>query len=194
MQHCDLLIRPRWVITADPEFRVLEDTAVIVDEGRIQALLPVAEAAEKYQPSATIDRPSHALMPGFVNTHTHAAMTLFRGMADDQPLDAWLNEGIWPTERRWVSAEMVRDGTELAIAEMIAGGTTCFSDQYFFPEIAAETAASMHMRAYIATPVLDFPTSWAKDAAEHMQKAADLVHDPYVDHPLVATAYAPHSP
>lgn len=193
MQHCDLLIRPRWVITADTEFRVLEDTAVIVNDGRIQALLPVADAAEKFQPSATIERPGHALLPGFVNAHTHAAMTMLRGIADDLPLERWLYDAIWPTEKRWVSAEMVRDGTELAIAEMIAGGTTCFSDQYFFPEIAAETAASMHMRAYIATPVVDFTTSWAKDAAEHMQKAADLVHDPYVDHPLVATAYAPHS-
>ncbi len=193
MQHCDLLIRPRWTITADADFRVLENTAVIVDEGRIQAVLPVDEATAIYQPSATIDRPDHALIPGFVNAHTHAAMTLFRGMADDLPLEQWLYDGIWPTEKRWVSAEMVRDGTELAIAEMIAGGTTCFSDQYFFPEIAAETAASMHMRAYIATPVVDFTTTWAKDAAEHMQKAADLVHDPYVDHPLVATAFAPHS-
>ncbi|MEM1174881.1 MAG: TRZ/ATZ family hydrolase [Pseudomonadota bacterium] len=193
MQHCDLLIRPRWVITADADFRVLENTAVVVDEGRIQAVLPVADAVKIYQPSATIDRPDHALIPGFVNAHTHAAMTLFRGMADDLPLERWLYEGIWPTEKRWVSAEMVRDGTELAIAEMIAGGTTCFSDQYFFPEIAAQTAASMHMRAYIATPVVDFTTTWARDAAEHMQKAADLVHDPYVDHPLVATAFAPHS-
>ncbi|MEM8685039.1 MAG: TRZ/ATZ family hydrolase [Pseudomonadota bacterium] len=193
MQHCDLLIRQRWVITADADFRVLENTAVVVDEGRIQAVLPVADAVKIYQPSATIDRPDHALIPGFVNAHTHAAMTLFRGMADDLPLERWLYEGIWPTEKRWVSAEMVRDGTELAIAEMIAGGTTCFSDQYFFPEIAAQTAASMHMRAYIATPVVDFTTTWARDAAEHMQKAADLVHDPYVDHPLVATAFAPHS-
>ena len=83
---------------------------------------------------------------------------------------------------------------KLAIAEMLAGGTTCFSDQYFFPEIAAETAATMNMRAVIATPVVDFKTNWAKDAGEHMQKAADLVHDPYVDHPLISTAFAPHSP
>jgi 5-methylthioadenosine/S-adenosylhomocysteine deaminase len=109
------------------------------------------------------------------------------------PLEAWLHEGIWPAERRWVSAEMVRDGTELAIAEMLRGGTTCFSDQYFFPEIVAEAAVDLSMRAVIATPVVDFPTGWAANAEEYLQKGADLVHDPYADHPLIETAFAPHS-
>jgi 5-methylthioadenosine/S-adenosylhomocysteine deaminase len=120
-------------------------------------------------------------------------MTLFRGLADDMPLEAWLHEGIWPAERRWVSAEMVRDGTELAIAEMLCGGITCFSDQYFYPEIVAEAAVDLQMRAVVATPVVDFATGWAKNADEYLQKAADLVHDPYADHPLINTAFAPHS-
>jgi len=120
-------------------------------------------------------------------------MTLFRGLADDMPLEAWLHEGIWPAERHWVSAEMVRDGTELAIAEMMRGGITCFSDQYFFPEIVAEAATDLSMRAVVATPVVDFPTSWARNAEEYLQKGADLVHDPYADHPLITTAFAPHS-
>ncbi len=193
MRHCDTLIAPRWCVPIEPANSVLTDHAVVVTDGRIADLLPLSEALQKYQPSVSIERPDHILTPGFVNTHTHAAMTLLRGLADDMPLEPWLREGIWPTEKRWVSAEMVRDGTELAIAEMLAGGTTCFSDQYFFPEIVAETAVDRHMRAMIGTPVIDFPTAWADDIAEYMNKATDLVHDPYADHPLIATCFAPHS-
>ena len=193
MQHCDTLIAPRWCVPVEPAGLVLEDHAVAVRDGRIEAILPLAEAQARFQPSVLIERPEHALIPGLVNTHTHAAMTLFRGLADDMPLEAWLHEGIWPAERRWVSPEMVRDGTELAIAEMIRGGVTCFSDQYFFPEIVAEAATDLSMRAVVATPVVDFATGWARDAEECLQKGADLVHDPYAGHPLITTAFAPHS-
>jgi 5-methylthioadenosine/S-adenosylhomocysteine deaminase len=193
MQHCDTLIVPRWIVPVDPADMVLDDHAVAVSDGRIVALLPVAEAREEYQPSVLVERPDHVLIPGLVNAHTHAAMTLFRGLADDLPLETWLRDVIWPVEKRWVSAEMVRDGTELAIAEMIRGGVTCFSDQYFFPEIVAEAATDLSMRVVVATPVVDFPTVWANDAAEYLQKGADLVHDPYAEHPLVTTAFAPHS-
>ena len=166
---------------------------MVVNDGRIADLLPLRDAREKYQPSVFIEKPEHLLIPGFVNAHTHAAMTLMRGFADDMKLEAWLQEGIWPAEKRWVSAEMVRDGTELAIAEMISGGTTCFSDQYFFPEIVAETAVDMHMRAMIGTPIIEFPTAWADTTAQYLSKANDLVHDPYADHPLISTCFAPHS-
>ena len=193
MQHCDTLIAPRWCVPVEPANVVLTDHAVVVNDGRITDILPLADAREKYQPSAFIDKPDHVLIPGFVNSHTHSAMTLMRGLADDMPLEAWLNTGVWPVEKRWVGAEMVRDGTELAIAEMISGGQTCFSDQYFFPEIVAETAVDLQMRAMVGTPVIEFPTAWASDASEYMNKANDLVHDPYVDHPLVSTCYAPHS-
>lgn len=193
MQHCDTLIAPRWCVPVEPSSTVLEHHAVAVSEGRIVELLPKADALHKYQPSVLIERPEHLLIPGFVNAHTHSAMTLLRGYADDLPLETWLSDHIWPAERRWVSAEMVRDGTELAIAEMLSGGITCFGDQYFYPEIVAETAAKLHMRVVVGTPVADFPTSWAADAAEYLAKGADLVHDPYADHPLVSTGFAPHS-
>jgi len=166
---------------------------VIVTDGKITGLLPLETALEKYQPSVLIERPEHVLIPGLVNAHTHAAMTLLRGLADDLPLETWLRDGIWPAEKRWVSAEMVRDGTELAIAEMISAGITCFSDQYFFPEIVAETAVDLDMRAVVGTPVVDIPTSWAQDAEEYLSKGSDLVHDPYADHPLISTCFAPHS-
>ncbi len=193
MQHCDTLIAPRWCVPVEPASTVLEAHAVVVNDGRVADVLPLDEAASKYQPSVRIDRPEHVLIPGLVNAHTHAAMTLLRGFADDLPLEAWLHDAIWPTESRWVSAEMVRDGTELAIAEMIGGGTTCFSDQYFFPEIVAQTADKLQMRAVVGTPVVDFPTAWAQNASEYLAKANDLVHDPYAGHPLISTCYVPHA-
>ena len=193
MQHCDTLIAPRWCIPIEPSGVVHEGYAIAITDGRIAEILPLQAAREKYQASVTIERPDHVVIPGFVNAHTHAAMTLMRGLADDMALESWLREGIWPVEKRWVSAEMVRDGTELAIAEMLATGTTCFSDQYFFPEIVAETAAELGMRAMVGTPVVDFPTSWATNAEEYLNKGADLVHDPYAGHPLVTTCFVPHS-
>ena len=193
MRHCDALIASRWCLPVEPAGTVLEDHAVAVVDGRIAAVLPRAEARAEYQPSVFIERPEHVLVPGLVNTHCHAAMTLLRGLADDLPLDAWLRERIWPVERRFVSAEFVRDGTELAIGEMLRAGVTCFSDQYFFPEIVAETAVDLHVRAVIGTPVVDLPTAWAEDVADYLNKGTDLVHDRYADHPLISTCFAPHT-
>lgn len=193
MRHCDTLIAPRWCIPVEPSGAVLQRHAVIVTDGKITDLLPLVAALENYQPSVLVERPEHVLIPGLVNTHTHAAMTLLRGLAEDLALETWLRQGVWPAEKRWVSAEMVRDGTELAIAEMLSAGVTCFSDQYFFPEIVAETAVDLDMRAMVGTPVVDVPTSWANDAEEYLSKGSDLVHDPYREHPLISTSFAPHS-
>jgi 5-methylthioadenosine/S-adenosylhomocysteine deaminase len=193
MKQCDTLIRARWCIPVEPADVVLDDHGVVVTDGRIVAVLPIKEAQEKFDPGVLIERPEHVLIPGLVNAHTHAAMTLFRGLAEDMPLESWLRDGVWPQEQRWVGAEMVRDGTKHAIAEMLKGGVTCFADQYFYPEVVAESAVDLHMRGVIGTPVLDFPTPWAKNANEYMTKATDLVHDPYADHPLINTCFAPHS-
>ncbi|MBT8068148.1 MAG: TRZ/ATZ family hydrolase [Gammaproteobacteria bacterium] len=193
MQHCDTLIAPRWCVPVEPAGIVLSDHAVAVSDGRILELLPLSKATRKYQPSVLIRRPNHVLIPGLVNTHTAGAMSLLRGFGGDLPHETWLKERIWPAERRWVSAEMVRDGTELAIAEMIQAGITCFSDQYYFPEIVAETAVDLNMRAMIGTLVMDAPTSWADNAEECLRKGSDLVHDPYAEHPLISSCYAPHS-
>lgn len=193
MQHCDILILPEWCVPVEPSGQALTDVAVAVDDGRILAVLPSAEALSLYQPSMTIARPGHILIPGLVNAHTHAAMTLFRGLADDMSLESWLKDAIWPAEKHWVSAELVRDGTELAIAEMLRAGITCFADQYFFPEIVAATAVDLHMRAVVGTPVADFPSAWAASAEEYLGKGTDLVHDTYAGHPLITTSFAPHS-
>ena len=164
-----------------------------ISEGRIIDILPTADAREKYQAREIVERPDHVLIPGLINAHTHAAMTLFRGIADDMPLERWLTDGIWPSEKRWASAEMVRDGTRHAIAEMLRGGITCFSDQYFFPEIVAATASELHMRAVIGTPVIDFATAWAENASQCISKGSELVHDRYADDPLITSCFAPHS-
>ena len=193
MQHCDTLISADWCIPVEPHRQVMEKASVAVTDGRIVAVLPTADACEAYAARTRVDRPGHVLIPGFVNAHTHAAMSLFRGLADDLPLQRWLKEAIWPAEARWVGAEMVRDGTRLAIAELLLSGCTCFSDQYYFPEIVAQTAADMSVRAVIGTPVADYPTAWAASADEYLSKGAELVHDPYADHPLISTCFAPHS-
>ena len=193
MAHCDTLISAPWCVTMDPPGALLEDHAVAITDGRIDAVLPQAEARDSFEAGRRVDRPGHVLLPGLINAHTHAAMSLFRGFGDDLPLEAWLKTRIWPAERQWVSAEFVRDGTALAIVEMLRSGTTCFSDQYFFPEVVARTAVDMQMRAVVATPVIQFPTAWAASPNEYLEKAASLVHDPYAEHPLVTTAFAPHS-
>lgn len=193
MQHCDTLISVDWCIPVEPDGRVLTDHSVAVTDGRIVAVLPTADARNRYEAGAIVDRPGHVLIPGLVNAHTHAAMTLLRGLADDLPLERWLKEAIWPVEARWAGAEMVRDGTRLAMAEMLLSGCTCFCDQYFFPEIVAEAAAEVHMRAMVGTPIVEFATLWAENASECISKATELVHDPYADHALISTCFVPHS-
>ena len=193
MQTCDTLISAGWCIPVEPHPGVLADHAVAITDGRIVDLLPADEAQEKYDAGVHVERPGHVLIPGLVNAHTHAAMTLLRGIADDLPLERWLKEAIWPVEARWAGAEMVRDGTRLAIAEMLLSGCTCFSDQYFFPEIVAETASEMYMRAMVGTPVIEFRTSCAESSSECIKKGADLVHEPYADHPLFSRCFVPQS-
>src|SRR6266850_1633193 len=140
MQAVDLLISARWVIPVEPAGAVLDDHSVAVAAGRIVAVLPQAEAEGRYQAREHLRLERHALIPGLVNLHTHAAMTLMRGLADDLPLMTWLEDHIWPAESRHVSSEFVYDGTLLACAEMLRGGVTCFNEMYFFPEAAARAA------------------------------------------------------
>ncbi len=193
MEKVDTLLLARWVIPVEPEGVVFEQHAVAIRDGRIIAILPTAEALKKYQGDVTLDFENHALLPGLINTHTHAAMSLFRGLADDLPLMAWLNNHIWPAEATWISPEFVRDGTRLAVAEMLRGGTTCFNDMYFFPDETARVAAEAHIRATVGMILIDFPTAWASNADEYIHKGLKL-YDDYRNHPLVRTAFAPHAP
>jgi 5-methylthioadenosine/S-adenosylhomocysteine deaminase len=192
MESIDLLLTARWIIPIEPANAVLENHAVAIRQGRIEAILPTAEALARYSFAERIDRATHVLIPGLVNAHTHAGMTLLRGIAESLGFDAWLKERIWPLEQRWLDPEFVRDGVELAIAGMAASGTTCFSEQYFFPDVIAQTASQMHMRCCVGSPVVDLETSWASGANECLDKALRL-HDEYRDDPLISTAFAPHA-
>jgi len=193
MQSADLIISARWIVPIEPSGAVLEEHAVVVRDGRILALLPRAEALESYPATAQIDRPEHVLLPGLVNAHTHAAMTLFRGMADDLPLETWLNQHIWPAEARWVTADFVRDGTDLAMLEMLQGGTTSFSDMYFFPDVVAQAVAESGLRATVGMIVLEQATAWAKSADEYLSKGL-AVRDQFKGNRRVSTHFAPHAP
>ncbi|MDD5273009.1 MAG: TRZ/ATZ family hydrolase, partial [Methylovulum sp.] len=191
--HVDTLIHARWIIPVEPASVTLEHHSLVIHQGRIIDLLPTADAQARYQATATEHLSDHALLPGFVNSHTHAAMTLLRGRADDLPLMDWLQNHVWPLEGRWVSEEFVRDVTDLAIAEMLAGGTTCFNDMYFFPDISAQQAIHHGIRASIGLVVFDFPTVWADNSAMYLSKAVAL-HEQLQGQALITTTFAPHAP
>lgn len=193
MQTVDTLLLARWVVPVEPAGVVLERYALAIAGGRIVDLLPIEAAREAYRAELTLELGEHALIPGLINAHTHAAMTLLRGLADDLPLMEWLQGHIWPAEGRWVSKEFVQDGTELAIAEMIRGGTTCFNDMYFFPDVTARAAVSSGIRASIGLVVVDFPTAWGSGPDEYLAKGLEL-HDEHRGEALIRTALAPHAP
>ncbi len=193
MEPVDTLISARWVVPVEPDARVLADHALAIRNGRIVDVLPCLEAFARYSAREVLDRPSHVLLPGLVNAHTHAAMVLLRGRAENLRLGPWLHDGVWPLERRWVDPEYVRDGTELAIAEMLRGGVTCFADMHLWPEVVAQTAAEFHMRASVGLVVTEAPTGWAATADEYIDRGMGL-RDQYKDDPLVSTHFAPHAP
>ncbi len=188
----DLLLLPSWLVPVEPAGVVLHDHGLGVRDGRIVLIAPRAEAL--LQPATRVlELPGRLLTPGLVNAHGHAAMTLFRGLADDLPLMTWLQEHIWPAEGQWVNEDFVRDGTELAIAEQIKGGISCFADMYFYPEVATGCVHDSGIRAQISIPVLDFPIPGARDAAEALRKGLGLFDD-LKHHPRLSVAFGPHAP
>jgi len=192
-ERIDLLIHAPWIVTCDNAHHVLQDHCLAITEGRILAILPGTLARQRYLARQELDLPGHALLPGLVNAHGHAAMSLLRGAADDLSLHEWLQDYIWPLEGQWVNEDFVYQGTRLAIAEMLLCGTTCFADMYFFPDAAARAAGEIGMRAQLACPVIDFPTAWASQADEYISKATAL-HDQYRGHPLISIAFGAHAP
>ncbi|OHC37188.1 MAG: N-ethylammeline chlorohydrolase [Rhodanobacter sp. RIFOXYA1_FULL_67_6] len=189
----DLMIEARWVVPVEPHAVVLENHAVVVQEERVVALLPIAEARLAYAPRERVELGEHALIPGLVNSHTHNPMTLLRGLADDLPLMVWLQQHIWPAEAKVMGPEFVRDGVELAVAEMLRGGTTCANENYFFPDVIGATYRKLGFRAVVGLPVIEFPTAWAKSQDEYFERASE-VHDSFRGDNLVSTAFAPHAP
>jgi 5-methylthioadenosine/S-adenosylhomocysteine deaminase len=192
-QTVDLCIEARWVVPVEPHGVVLENHTVVVDKDRIVALLPTAEARTAYVPRERSELGDHVLIPGLINTHTHNPMTLLRGLADDLPLMVWLQQHIWPAEAKVIGPEFVRDGVELAVAEMLRGGTTCANENYFFPDAIGATYRRMGFRATVGLPIIEFPTAWAKSQDDYFERAGE-VHDSFRGDALISTAFAPHAP
>jgi 5-methylthioadenosine/S-adenosylhomocysteine deaminase len=193
MISVDLLVAPRWLVPIEPAGTVLEAHAMVVDAGRIVAVLPLADARTQYAPRETLHLPAHAVLPGLVNAHTHAAMSLLRGNADDLPLMDWLQHHVWPVEAAHVAPQFCEDGARLAFAEMIRGGVTCVNDMYFFPDASARVAIATGLRVTVGLIAIDFPSAWAASADEYIHKGLEL-HDALKHESLVRTIFAPHAP
>ncbi|MDF1820557.1 MAG: TRZ/ATZ family hydrolase [Alcanivoracaceae bacterium] len=191
--QADSILHARWVIPVEGPADVLHHHAVVIRDGAIADILPSEQARQRWHSDDTLELGHHALMPGLVNAHTHAAMSLFRGLADDLPLMTWLEEHIWPAEGRWISEQFVHEGTRFACAEMIRGGTTCFADMYFFPEAIARAAHEAGLRATIFSPLLDFPTPMAQGPDDYLRLAI-AAHDNWRHEALIQVGFGPHAP
>ena len=187
------VINARWIVPIVPKGIVLEHHSIVVEVGHIIKILPTRDLDKKYRSYQTTNLPNHLVTAGFINAHVHSAMTLFRGYADDLPLSEWLNNYIWPAEARFVNRQFVRDGTSLAVAEMIAGGTTCAADTYFFPEVIAEVCEENYFRAQVGVPVIQFSNAWADSEEEHLTKGLEFFESIKTSS-LISAAFAPHAP
>ena len=190
--NVDLIIETRWLCPIVPANTLLENHAVVIQAGKIIAICPISESA-LYLASETIILDKHVLIPGLINLHTHAAMSLMRGLADDVSLMPWLEQHIWPAEQAVVSQGFVRDGTLLACAEMLSGGITTFNDMYFYPLAAAKAALQIGMRANLGLLVIEFATNYASNAEDYIDKGTDA-KDKLRDESLISFSFAPHAP
>jgi 5-methylthioadenosine/S-adenosylhomocysteine deaminase len=191
--NVDLILHARWIIPVEPAHTTLEHHSIAIRDGKIVAIASKDEITANFRAGTVNELTNHALIPGLINTHTHAAMSLMRGLSDDLPLMTWLNDHIWPAEGKWVSKDYVRQGTEHAVAEMIRSGTTCFNDMYFFPDAAGAVASAAGIRACIGLIVIDFPSAWATNWQEYLDKGL-AVNDQFRNDELVTRAFAPHAP
>ena len=191
--QAELVIEARWIATVASQQPLLENHAVIVQAGNIVEILPIAQARQKYSATSLVCLDEHVLIPGLINLHTHAPMSLMRGIADDVALMPWLHQHIWPAEQAVVSEAYVQDATLLACAEMLSGGITCFNDMYFYPQATAIAVNQAGMRANLGLLVLEFPSAYASDADDYLQKGF-AAHDSWRNNPLLSTSIAPHAP
>ena len=193
LKTVDLIISPRWLIPVVPQNAVLENHSVVIHAGNIIDICAQAELAERYLAIEELKLPDQVLIPGLINLHTHAAMSLMRGIADDLSLMPWLEHHIWPVEQQFVSQQFTYEGTLLACAEMLSGGITTFNDMYFFPESTIQAASNIGMRAHIGLVVLEFATNYAIDANRYIEKGT-AVRDAYKAEPHISFSFAPHAP
>lgn len=190
--EADYLLHPGWIVPVVPHGLVLEDHSIALSGDRISAILPRAESAA-VNAREVIDLPGQVVLPGLINGHGHAGMSLLRGYADDLPLMPWLEQHIWPAEKAHTSEQFAADGMELAIAEMLRSGTTTFCDQFLFPDVGAATAQRLGMRCQVAFPIWNFATPWAADTDQYISKGL-AVRDQFKHSELVTVVFGPHAP
>ena len=191
--NVDLMIEARWLVPVLPRHQVLENTSIVIHQGSIVELAAIEVARARYQASKTVALHEHVLIPGLINLHTHLGMTLMRGLADDIALMPWLEHSIWPAEQQIVSERFVRDSALFGCAEMLAGGVTCFNDMYFYPQATAEAALQAGLRAQLGLVVLEFPSNYANNADDYIEKGL-LIRDTWRGSPLLTASLAPHAP
>lgn len=193
MSESQFIIKPRWLVTMDEGPQVREQHAILVDAGKIKAIVPKSDIPDWAVDWPVVDCSQHVVMPGLINLHTHSSMSLLKGYADDYALMPWLNEHIWPAEKRWVSPAFVQDGSLLACAEMLAGGITTFNDMYFFPQATIEAAKRTGIRAHIGLTIMEFPSNYAATAGEYIRLGTE-VRDQYKSESSISFSFAPHAP
>ena len=192
-KNASIIISASWVFASGPEDQLLSDYAVVIENDKVIDLLPQNKVFDEYEANNNYQLTDHILIPGLINTHTHAAMSLFKGFADDLSLQDWLNNHIWPAEKEFVNSSFVKDGSILALSEMIKSGVTTFNDMYFFPEATAEAVKELGVRSNIGLVVLDFPTNYATDPEDYLVKGFEF-RDKWRNEELITTSIAPHAP
>ncbi|MCR9191285.1 MAG: TRZ/ATZ family hydrolase [Gammaproteobacteria bacterium] len=193
MKQMEHIVHAKWIVTGEKEQRVLEDHALIIDRGIIQDILPSSDAKAQYQATRIDEYPYHAVMPGLINAHTHLGMNYFRGLGCDLMLMDWLNQYIWPAEKKWLAHDFVKDVSLFSMAEMIRGGTTCFNDMFYFLQATAEATEIAGLRGCIGMTVIEFPTPWAQTTDEYFDKGLEF-YEQYKDHDFITPTFAPHAP
>ena len=192
-KNASIIISASWIFTANSEDQLLYDYSVVIKDNKIIDLVHQSKVFSEYEADEIYQLTDHILIPGLINTHTHASMSLFKGFADDLSLQDWLNNYIWPAEKKFVNSSFVRDGSILALSEMIKAGVTTFNDMYFYPDATAEASIELGVRSNIGLVVLDFPTNYASDPEDYLSKGFEF-RDRWRNEDLITTSIAPHAP
>ena len=192
-KNASIIISASWIFTSNSEGQLLSDYSIVIENDKIIDLVPQDKVFDEYEANDIYQLTDHILIPGLINTHTHAAMSLFKGFADDLPLQDWLNDYIWPAEKEFINSSFVKDGSILALSEMIKSGVTTFNDMYFFPDATAEAVKELGVRSNIGLVVLDFPTNYATDPEDYLLKGFEF-RDKWRNEELITTSIAPHAP
>ncbi|XHS77711.1 TRZ/ATZ family hydrolase [Burkholderiaceae bacterium UC74_6] len=187
------ILKARWMLTMAPGSELLTEHALVIEGERIAAVLPWADAEAKYANAERVELGDHVLIPGLINGHTHSAMSLLRGVADDLGLMDWLNNHIWPLEKKWVSEDWVHTGSMLSAAEALRGGVTYLNDMYFFPTAMARAAIDSGIRAGVSINVIDFPTGYAANAQDYIAKGL-AAYEQFKGEKLLDWTSSPHAP